>query len=72
MLLDNADDSWIEVAQSRPRIRAGYAQKHIPEELLPIRITAPFLPELVLNGLDFFFAKHRCSNLPRPMPASPS
>ena len=63
MLLNQIDHPWIEVTYSNPSIRAGDAQKHIPEELLPIRITPPFLLELIKHRLNFFFAEHQ-----RPTP----
>ena len=66
MLLKNAENPGIEVAQSYPAIRAGDAQIHISEELLPIRIAPPFLPKLIKNRVDFLFAKHQRFNPPMP------
>jgi hypothetical protein len=56
MLLNKTDDPGIEVAQGHPTIGTGDADIHISEELLPIRITPPFLLELIQDGLNFFFA----------------
>jgi hypothetical protein len=47
VLLKKLDHPRIETAQGGSAISAGYAQIHISEELLEIRIISPFLPKLM-------------------------
>jgi hypothetical protein len=71
MLLDDLDHPRIEIAQGHPGVGAGHAQVHISEELLPIGISPPFLPELLFNGFNFLFREHqRPDPLHSPFPAS--
>ena len=58
MLLDKTDNSGIKAAQGHPTVGTGDAKIYVPEELLPIRITPPFLLELIQDGFNFFFAEH--------------
>jgi hypothetical protein len=56
MLLNETNDTGIEVAQGHPTIGMGNAEIHISEELLPIRVIPPFLLKLIQDGFDFLFA----------------
>ena len=59
MRLNHFDRPWIEVAEGHPTIGAGHGKIGISEDLLPIRITPPFLLKLIKNGLDFLFTEHQ-------------